>query len=112
MNWLPARLTALAVAAAVPGRAGAVVRTVMRDGQKHPSPNGGVVEAAFAGALDITLGGTNDYGGMVEVRGPLGDGSTPSVSDIAKAVTISHRVLGVFSPFMIIVSSIASRGRW
>ncbi len=95
MNWLPARLTAAAVAVAVPSRAEAVIQAVVRDGNRHPSPNGGVVEAAFAGALDITLGGTNDYGGTVEVRGPLGDGPPPSVSNIAQAVSIARRVAWV-----------------
>lgn len=109
MNWLPARLTALAVAAAVPRRAGAVVGTVIRDGQRHPSPNGGVVEAAFAGALDITLGGTNDYGGTVEVRGPLGDGPAPTIADVARSITISRRSAWLFAALMIPISSLARR---
>ena len=37
-------------------------------------PNAGVVEAAFAGALGIRLGGRNVYRGQVEERGVLGDG--------------------------------------
>lgn len=111
MNWPPARLTAVVVAAVVPHRAGAVLRTALRDGRKHPSPNGGVVEAAFAGALDITLGGTNDYGGTVEVRGPLGDGPPPSVADIARAVTISRRASWAFSGLMLAVSAIFRRPR-
>ncbi len=95
-NWLPARLTAVAVAAvalaeAGPGRARSVLRTVARDGRNHPSPNGGMVEAAFAGSLGITLGGTNDYGGRIEVRGPLGDGPAPTVADIGGAVTLAKR---------------------
>ena len=35
-NWLPARLTALAVAASSPMQARAVVRTVRRDARRHP----------------------------------------------------------------------------
>jgi adenosylcobinamide-phosphate synthase len=35
---------------------------------RHTSPNAGVAEAAFAGALGIRLGGTNTYGGRIEHR--------------------------------------------
>ena len=65
-NWIPARLTAIAVVAVRPHRATDIARTVRRDAPRHPSPNGGVVEAAFAAALDVRLGGTNTYGGVVE----------------------------------------------
>lgn len=91
LNWVPARLTAGAIALATPGRTGEVLSIVKRDGAKHPSPNGGRVEAAVAGALGITLGGVNDYGGTVEVRGPLGDGRAPEPSDIAPAVNVTRR---------------------
>ena len=57
VNWLPARLTALAVVAVRPRHAGAVATVVRRDAPRHPSPNGGVIESAFAAALDIRLGG-------------------------------------------------------
>ena len=36
-------------------------REFRRDAAAHPSPNAGVVEAAFAGSLGIRLGGTNRY---------------------------------------------------
>ena len=38
----------------------------------HPSPNAGVAEAAFAGALGVRLGGTLAYAGRVEHRPVLG----------------------------------------
>ena len=65
-NWVPARLAALAAAAWAPlvgGTAGNAVGVVRRDAGRHPSPNAGVVEAAFAGALDVRLGGRNAYHG-------------------------------------------------
>ena len=103
LNWAPARLTAVAVALATPSQARQVVRVVVRDGGNHPSPNGGVVEAAFAAALDITLGGTNDYGGTIEVRGPLGVGPKPVVGDVERAVSLARRASWIFAGLAVIV---------
>lgn len=91
-NFVPARLAALAVAASHPERAGAVQRVVRRDAPRHPSPNGGVIEAAFAAALGITLGGANRYGDVLEDRGVLGEGGAPSMDDIERAVRLRRRV--------------------
>lgn len=44
-----------------------------RDGEKTSSPNAGGVEAAFAGALDDQLGGTNRYDGVAKEEPWLGD---------------------------------------
>ena len=87
-NWAPARLAALAAAAWAPlvgGTSGNAVGVVRRDAGRHPSPNAGVVEAAFAGALDVRLGGRNAYHGSVEDRGILGSGRPVAVADIARA---------------------------
>jgi adenosylcobinamide-phosphate synthase len=103
-NWVPARLAALAAAAWAPlvgGAAGKAISVVCRDAGQHPSPNAGPVEAAFAGALDVRLGGRNVYQGRVENRGVLGDGRPVVVTDIdrasrlAKAVSISALVMAV-----------------
>jgi adenosylcobinamide-phosphate synthase len=96
-NWAPARLTALAVIVAAPNRAGAIVRTVRRDAHRHPSPNGGVVEAAFAAALGVRLGGTNVYGDVVDDRGILGDGRPPIPTDIERATALAQRAAIVFA---------------
>ncbi len=91
-NLLPARVTATLVVAVRPRSASAVVRAVHRDAPAHPSPNAGVAEAAFAGALGLRLGGTNRYGKRVEVRPPLGSGRPPRPSDITRAVRLSRDV--------------------
>jgi adenosylcobinamide-phosphate synthase len=94
-NWLPARLTALLTAGAAPlvgGSAAGALRTWWRDGGRHPSPNAGRCEAAFAGALGIRLGGRNVYGSRVEHRPVLGDGRRPAAADIAQAVRLSRAV--------------------
>jgi adenosylcobinamide-phosphate synthase len=93
-NWVPARVAAaLAMASApAPDRVRAAWEAVRRDAPAHPSPNGGVVEAAFAGVLGVRLGGSNTYEGRVEDRGTLGAGPAASVADIAPAVRLARRV--------------------
>jgi adenosylcobinamide-phosphate synthase len=93
LAWVPARATAALVALARPARAAAVVRTVRRDAHRHPSPNAGVVEAAFAAALGLELGGgVNRYGRMAEVRPRLGRGRAPAPADIGAAIALSRDV--------------------
>ena len=91
LNLAPARLTAL-LAAALGGNPVAALRAWRRDAHKHPSPNAGPVESAFAGALGITLGGANVYHGVVEDRGTLGDGPAPTPADIGRTARLSARV--------------------
>lgn len=91
-GWPGARLTAVlaAVAGGAPARA---LEAVRRDAGRHPSPNAGPVEAAFAGALGVRLGGTLAYGGRVEHRPVLnGGGRQVEVADIERAVELSRRV--------------------
>ncbi|WP_344261778.1 cobalamin biosynthesis protein [Actinomadura napierensis] len=88
-NWVPARLTGMLVVLCAGRDAWRVLR---RDGAKHPSPNAGRCEAAFAGALGVRLGGTNAYGGSVEKRPEMGDGRAPEVRDIGRAVRLSAAV--------------------
>ena len=86
-NVLPARLTALAVAA-TSGQPTAAMTTARRFAPLTASPNAGWPEAAFAGALDLQLGGTNAYGGRTH-KGPiLGTGKSPSANDIGRAVEL------------------------
>ncbi|ETT24004.1 Cobalamin biosynthesis protein cbiB [Rhodococcus rhodochrous ATCC 21198] len=91
LNLAPARLSAL-LAAGLGERPGAALTAWRRDAHRHPSPNAGPVEAAFAGALGVTLGGVNVYHGVVEDRGTLGDGPAPEPGDIARGVRLAARV--------------------
>jgi adenosylcobinamide-phosphate synthase len=90
--FVPARATAVLVAAVRPRAAAAVLSTVRRDAPGHPSPNAGVAEAAFAAALGLRLGGESHYGDRVEVRPALGDGRPPEPIDIARAIRLSQHV--------------------
>lgn len=88
-NYVPARLGALGVAALNPGRTRDIYRSVTEDAPKHPSPNGGVIEAAVGAALDVRLGGINKYGDRLEDRGTLGGARTPNTSDARNAIRLS-----------------------
>jgi adenosylcobinamide-phosphate synthase len=86
-NLIPARLTAGLVALAG-GRARRTLRVAARYGHRHPSPNSGYAEAAYAGALGVRLGGRNVYAGRVEHRPELGDGRPPGRDDIPRAARL------------------------
>jgi len=95
LTWPAARLTALLAVLLAPfagGERAGALRAARRDGARHPSPNAGLVEAAFAGALGVRLGGTNRYRTHTERRPPLGDGRPPGVEDLARAVQLSRSV--------------------
>jgi adenosylcobinamide-phosphate synthase len=94
-NLGPSRATAALTVALAPLAGGSrrgALRTWLRDGHRHPSPNAGQCEAAMAGALDVRLGGRNVYSGRVEERPFLGDGKPPAVGDIARAARLSGAI--------------------
>ncbi len=67
-NWLPARLAVglTAVGAWLTGlKARRSWQIGWQDGRLHASPNAGLAEAAFAGALGVRLGGPNVYNGRI-----------------------------------------------
>ena len=63
VNYIPARLTALAIVAVAGMESKSSLKTWRRDGSKHKSPNAGQPESAMAGALRVRLGGRNTYAG-------------------------------------------------
>lgn len=94
-NYAWARATAALVVICAPAVGGSpcgAVRAWRRDAARHPSPNAGVVEAAFAGALGVRLGGPTQYHHELQVRPTLGDGRQPTVTDLRRAVLLSRVV--------------------
>ena len=95
LNLVPSRLSALLAAGFAPvvgGDTGRALGVWRRDSSHHPSPNAGPVEAAFAGALDVQLGGVNTYRDRVEDRHTLGDGRPVEPDDITRSVRLAELV--------------------
>ncbi len=79
-NFIPARLSPpiLTAAAALLGfPASATWRVAWRDGRKNLSPNAGIAEAAFAGALGVRLGGVMERRGRPVNQPEIGDPVVP-----------------------------------
>ena len=94
-NYLAARVTAALTVVCAPVVGGSPLQAVAawrRDAGRHPSPNAGVVEATFAGALGVRLGGPTQYHYELQIRPALGDGPSPTVPDIRRAVRLSRAV--------------------
>jgi adenosylcobinamide-phosphate synthase len=89
-NLAPSRLTMLSTAA-ISGRPLSTLLTAFRYGPLTTSPNAGMAEAAFAGALGVRLGGANTYGGELREGPILGDGRLPVPEDIRRAVGLMRR---------------------
>jgi adenosylcobinamide-phosphate synthase len=105
---VPARVSALVTAACAPlvgGRPGDAVRAWRRDAPAHPSPNAGLVEASFAGALGLRLGGRTVYPYGVQDRPVLGDGRVPAVADLPRAVRLSRLVSAATAALAVVLVS-------
>jgi adenosylcobinamide-phosphate synthase len=99
VNLIPARAAAALTVVAAPvvgGSSRGAWQAWHRDATAHPSPNAGRVEAAFAGALEIRLGGRTVYAHGVEERPVLGTGRSPDAGHVTRAVELS-RVVGVLA---------------
>lgn len=113
-NYLPARLTgvlAVACAPLVGGSPGSAARTWHRDAARHPSPNAGVPEAAFAGALGVRLGGPTQYRHQLEIRPSLGDGRPPDAEDLRRSVRLSRTVQAAALLVAVGLSAVGRSGR-
>src|SRR5262249_7248989 len=94
-NYVAARVGGVLVVVCAPlvgGSPAGALRAWLRDAARHPSPNAGVVEATFAGALGVRLGGPTQYHHQLEIRPTLGDGRVPGIDDLRRAVRLSRAV--------------------
>ena len=95
-NYLPARLSVPVIAAATQilcGRGRAALAAAIGEGRNHSSPNAGFPEAAFAGAMEIRLGGPNRYYGKVVEKpwicGAFGDAAARHIEAACQLMLLS-----------------------
>ena len=86
MNYLPARLTALAYALLGNIRLG--LHCWRSQAGAWESPNAGPVMASGAGSLELELGGAASYHGRLEPRPKLGAGRVPAAADVGRALRL------------------------
>lgn len=110
-NLLPSRTAAVLTTLCAPvvgGSARGAWQAWRRDGAAHPSPNAGQVEAAFAGALEVRLGGRTVYPHGAEQRPVLGHGRTPDAGDLTRGVELS-RVIGLVAAALCAVLAVVAQ---
>ncbi|MEM6972379.1 MAG: adenosylcobinamide-phosphate synthase CbiB [Pseudomonadota bacterium] len=88
MNWVPARLSGIAIALVGTGRE--AFDCMMRDAVLHRSPNAGWPEAAMAASLGVKLGGPRAYDGQMRDEAWLNAGGerVPGSGEIRAAVEL------------------------
>lgn len=93
-NFIPARVSGLIIPiAALLCRMNFIksFSIMLRDRKNHDSPNSAYPEAAFAGALDIRLGGSSTYFGKVVEIPTIGDPNRElEIEDISQGVKLMH----------------------
>lgn len=98
-NYFPARITAFLFAMVSDLRR--VLPQTLTDAHKHRSPNAGWPEAAMASSLGIRLSGPRSYGGLASPEPWLNEsGRTAEPSDIARALAIYLRSIGVLAAML------------
>ncbi|MEM8627615.1 MAG: adenosylcobinamide-phosphate synthase CbiB [Pseudomonadota bacterium] len=97
LNFIPARLSAVLIAAAAPvvkGDTKTCIDIMWRDARKHNSPNAGWPESAMAAALGVALAGPRTYDGKVVetpwLNGVRGD-KRPGAQKISAALKVTSR---------------------
>ncbi|MGI5876927.1 MAG: adenosylcobinamide-phosphate synthase CbiB [Dethiobacteria bacterium] len=106
-NYIPARLTAffMLIAALLwgkitPANAKNYSRIILQESRKHSSPNSGYPEAAAAVLLNVSLGGTSSYAGIISNRPTIfEEGRAPRLEDlkILRGLVLKTSFLALFS---------------
>ncbi len=104
LNYLPARLTSLSYA--LFGHTRRALRCWHAQASRWESPNAGPVMAAGAGSLGLTLGGAATYHGRLEQRPLLGAGRPAGGDDIARALTLVRRSIGLWLAVYLVIGAL------
>ena len=109
-GFIPARLTAFSAAILSPlvkGSPMGALSVWRRDASLHDSPNAGVCESAYAGALGVQLGGPGSYAGKPVAKAFIGEGlRPPAATDITRAA----RLMGASSALVLVLGATVRAG--
>jgi adenosylcobinamide-phosphate synthase len=91
LGYPSARLTAIVYL--LSGSSLSAIKSWRNQIGKHKSPNAGLVMAAGAGALEISIGGPVSYGGEMQDKPYLGNGKPAQVADIPRSISLIEKGL-------------------
>lgn len=93
VNIIPSRITGF-LYAAVSKKFLFTMIVMIKDGNKHTSPNAGYPEAALAGALNVSLSGPRVYNNFTRHDQWLNEtGLPPSIEDLKKALKMYENIM-------------------
>jgi adenosylcobinamide-phosphate synthase len=104
LNYLPARLTALSYA--LFGLTRSALACWRDQAPLWESPNAGPVMSAGAASLGLALGGAAIYHGQVEERPVLGAGRAARGEDIARALSLVRRSIGLWLALCLLIGAL------
>jgi adenosylcobinamide-phosphate synthase len=110
-NLIPARVAALAACACAPvvgGSPADAFWVTRRDSPGHASPNAGLCEASFAGALGLRLGGDKRYAHGEVARPRMGFGPPPGPADLDRAAALSAAVTALTAALAVGVAALGA----
>ena len=103
LNFIPARLGGLIIVMSG-GNFFSALKIFLQDRKKHKSPNSAHGESAFAGTLNIKLGGGAFYDGIFEPRPFINENARePEIFDIVRAWNLLDISCALFALLMIII---------
>ncbi len=104
LNFLPARIGGVIIILAS-GNFSRAFKVFLNDRFKHKSPNSAHGESAFAGGLNVRLGGGAFYGGKFESRPFINENAkVPEVDDIVRAWDLLNKSCALFAMVMILLA--------
>lgn len=112
-NYIPARLTAFFVLAAVWMKRGKKAAEecwiiIQQNARNHRSPNAGWPESAFAGALNLRLAGPRFYNGKEEKEPYLNaNGQCPVQLDIPRALIFYNATMNIMTAIVAVFLVVA-----
>lgn len=106
LNIIPARLTAITYGLA--GDFKGAMRAWRAQAGQWYSPNAGVVMAAGAGALGLSLGGNAIYHGQLKSRPTLGNGRPPEAPDLSRALTLIDRSVYIWAGIALLFAGLSA----